>query len=75
MRWIGRGEIRTHVTIAGESVFETDAFGHSATLPGESAEVKDTEEEGFEPPLPFSNSVFKTDAISHSATLPKMWRL
>jgi hypothetical protein len=30
---IGRGEIRTHVTIAGESVFETDAFGHSATLP------------------------------------------
>jgi hypothetical protein len=29
----GRGEIRTHVTIASESVFETDAFGHSATLP------------------------------------------
>jgi hypothetical protein len=30
---IGRGRIRTYVTIAGESVFETDAFGHSATLP------------------------------------------
>lgn len=30
----GRGGIRTPVTIAGESVFETDAFGHSATLPG-----------------------------------------
>lgn len=29
----GRGRIRTFVTIAGESVFETDAFGHSATLP------------------------------------------
>ena len=25
--------IRTYVTIAGESVFETDAIGHSATLP------------------------------------------
>jgi len=34
---IGRGEIRTHVTIAGESVFKTDAFGRSATLPKEVA--------------------------------------
>src|SRR5262245_36286852 len=30
---VGREGIRTPVTLAGESVFETDAFGHSATLP------------------------------------------
>ncbi len=30
---IGRGGIRTPGTIAGTSVFETDAIGHSATLP------------------------------------------
>ena len=29
----GRGGIRTPGTIASTSVFETDAFGHSATLP------------------------------------------
>jgi hypothetical protein len=29
----GRERIRTSVTVARESVFETDAFGHSATLP------------------------------------------
>jgi hypothetical protein len=29
----GRGGSRTPVTIAGKSAFETDAFGHSATLP------------------------------------------
>jgi hypothetical protein len=28
---------------------------------------KNAEEEGFEPPIPFSMSVFKTDAIDHSA--------
>jgi hypothetical protein len=29
---------------------------------------KKAEEEGFEPPIPFSMPVFKTGAISHSAT-------
>ncbi len=28
------------------------------------------EEEGFEPPVPFSTAVFKTAAIDHSATPP-----
>ena len=28
------------------------------------------EEEGFEPPVPFSTSVFKTGALNHSATPP-----
>ena len=30
----GEGGIRTLVTVAGKSVFETDAFNHSATSPG-----------------------------------------
>lgn len=30
----------------------------------------ETEEEGFEPPLPFGKPVFKTGAIGRSATLP-----
>ena len=29
----GQGGIRTHDTVAGISVFETDAFSHSATCP------------------------------------------
>ena len=29
----GEGGIRTLVTLAGKSVFETDAFNHSATSP------------------------------------------
>ena len=32
----GRGEIRTHDTVAGMPVFETGAFNHSATRPGAS---------------------------------------
>ena len=43
--------IRTFVTIAGESVFETDAFGHSALFQLEDV-IRNTEEEGFEPPVP-----------------------
>jgi hypothetical protein len=31
----GQGGIRTHDTLAGIPVFETDAFSHSATCPGE----------------------------------------
>ena len=30
----GQGGIRTHDTLAGIPVFETDAFSHSATCPG-----------------------------------------
>lgn len=29
-----------------------------------------SEEEGFEPPVPFRTAVFKTAALGHSATLP-----
>ena len=31
----GQGEIRTHGTVAGTPVFETGAFNHSATCPGQ----------------------------------------
>ena len=30
-----------------------------------------TEQEGFEPPVPFGTTVFKTVALNHSATAPK----
>ena len=30
-----------------------------------------TEEEGFEPPVPYGTTVFKTVALNHSATPPK----
>ena len=30
-----------------------------------------TEQEGFEPPVPFDTTVFKTVALSHSATAPR----
>ena len=29
-----------------------------------------TEEEGFEPPVPYGTAVFKTAALNHSATPP-----
>jgi hypothetical protein len=32
----GRGEIRTHGTLAGTPVFKTGALNHSATLPNAS---------------------------------------
>ncbi len=32
--------------------------------------VRTTEQEGFEPPVPFDTTVFKTVALSHSATAP-----
>ena len=32
--------------------------------------INPTEQEGFEPPLPFGKTVFKTVAINHSATAP-----
>src|SRR6185437_859672 len=35
-RVYGRGEIRTHDTVAGTPVFETGAFSHSATRPVQS---------------------------------------
>ena len=37
----GEGEIRTPVTVAGQPVFETGAFNHSATSPGELETISD----------------------------------
>jgi hypothetical protein len=34
-RYGGRGEIRTHETLAGLPVFKTGALNHSATLPAQ----------------------------------------
>ena len=33
-------------------------------------DIRQTEQEGFEPPLPFGKTVFKTVALSRSATAP-----
>ena len=41
-----------------------DLAGHGIT--------RETEEEGFEPPVPFGTAVFKTAALNHSATPPAL---
>ena len=33
-------------------------------------DIRQTEQEGFEPPVPFGTTVFKTVAFSRSATAP-----
>ena len=33
--------------------------------------IKEAEQEGFEPPVPFGTTVFKTVAFSRSATAPE----
>ena len=42
--------------------------GRSVRTPGWRLRV--AEEEGFEPPVPYSTAVFKTAALNHSATPP-----
>jgi hypothetical protein len=45
--------------------------GNKKRLQISSADVF-AEEEGFEPPVPFSTTVFKTAPLNHSGTPPKM---